>query len=184
MIGRPEKLAATVMMLGTLLAAPPTLRAGPGAAGRGPRPSRPVADYLVLIWYRADDPLGTFRYRSYDARKGEYTPAVDDWVRLMRQRFARYEVRVLPVSLAREKGGTDKLKVGSVIRRELLLAAARSGVVLGAPLSVGPAPRGDGLPSVRTDPRPSRTPGAGGSTNINPVTPPMPFPMPYTRPHP
>ena len=42
--------------------------------------------------------------------------------------------------LDRVRGATEKLKVGSVIHRELLIAAAQSGVVLGAPLRIGPGP--------------------------------------------
>lgn len=183
MIDRPGKLAAIALILGTALAAPPPTAAGPGAAGRGPRSPRSAADYVVLVWYRRDDPLGTFRYRYYDARKGEYTPAVDDWLRLLREKYPRYEARALPVDLSREEGRTEKLKVGSVIHRELILAAAEAGIVPGAPMTLAPGPHADAQRPARSLPRPE-TPGAGGSTPINPVGAPTPFPMPYTRPHP
>ena len=93
-------------------------------------------------------------------------------------------VRAVPVDLEREHGANEKLKVGAVIQRELLLAAARSGVVVGAPpMRIG---RGPDSGPHRVSPRNSlmETPGTGGSTNINPVTPRMPFPYPYPRPHP
>ncbi len=184
-----DRKTAILLTLATSLAALPQLDAGPGAAGRGPRPTRtahPIlasADYVIIVWYRLDDPLGTFRYQSYNVQKGEFTPAVDAWLDLLHHRFPHYEARALPVDLDHEEGETEKLKVGSVIRRELLLAAARSGVILGGPISTRPA-----LDTQTSRPfhsfEPPKTPGAGGSTSINPVTPPMPFPMPYVRPHP
>jgi hypothetical protein len=186
MIDRPRRKAALALVVAATLAAPHSLDAGPGAAGRGPRPARNAhpdparADEVVVVWYRLDDPLGTFRYRIYDVRKGEYTPAVDAWLDLMHRQFPRYEARALPVDLALEEGSTEKLKVGSVIRRELLLAAARSGVVPGAPIAIRPATE---TPPSHPLARPE-LPGAGGSSSINPVTPPSPFPMPYVRPHP
>jgi hypothetical protein len=139
----------TVLMLGTAIviaAVPGPADAGPGEAGRGQRATgvggsdRVGVDYIVLVWYRGDDALGTFQHQTYDVRKGEYTAAVDDWLEMMRVKHPRYVVRVLPVRLDRERGDTEKLKVGSVIHRELLLAAARSGVVLGAPMQIGPGP--------------------------------------------
>ncbi len=76
----------------TVATASPALAFGPGEAAGGRRPGqtvRPVpdhADFIVLIWYRRDDPLGTFQDQVYDVRKGEYTQAVDDWVRTIRGR--------------------------------------------------------------------------------------------------
>ncbi len=184
-----DRKITLVLALAASLTAIPRLDAGPGEAGRGRRSSRTTdpflahADYVVVVWYRLDDPLDTFRYQSYNVQKREYTPAVDAWLDLLHQRFPHYEARALPVVLDLEKGATEKIKVGSVIRRELLLAAARSGVILGGPFSTRPS-----LDTQTFRPFPSsklpETPGAGGSTSINPVTPPMPFPMPYVRPHP
>src|SRR5262249_54571446 len=87
--------AGAVLLLTTaiLTAAPGGAGAGPGEAGRGPRsavegrPDLAGIDYVVLIWYRRDDPLGTFQYQSYDVRTGEYTPAVDDWLKEMREKY-------------------------------------------------------------------------------------------------
>ena len=163
--------------------------AGPGEAGGGrgtSSPSRPDltgVNFVVLVWYRGDAPLETFQYQTYDVRKGEYTAAVNAWIDQIRRKYPRYVVHADPVRLSRERGATEKLKVGSVIHRELLLAAARSGVVLGAPmrLSPGPAPTrpSTAKPDVWTE-----SPGAGGSSNLNLPGQYMPFPVPYVRPHP
>lgn len=115
-------------------------------------------------------------------RKGEYTPAVDQWVAMMRQKYPGYVVRACRVVLAKEPGATESLKVGSVIHRELIGAAAMSGIVLGGPLQVGPAPA-PSRPAARTSSF-DELPGSGGGTNSNPVDRPSPFPVPYPRPHP
>ncbi|MHB1558847.1 MAG: hypothetical protein ACYC61_15450, partial [Isosphaeraceae bacterium] len=141
------------------------------------------ADFVVLVWYRGDDALETFKYQVYDVRKGEYTGAVDDWVAMMRRKFPGYVVRVRRVVLAKEQGATDSLKVGSVIHRELIGAAAMSGIVLGEPLQAGPGLSSPSRPAARTELW-SEPPGAGGQTNINPVDRGSPFPVPYPRPHP
>lgn len=158
--------------------------AGPGEAGRGRRTSGldlAGVDYVVLVWYRGDDALATFQHQTYDVRKGEYTGAVDDWLAMMRSKHPRYVVRALRVDLARERGATEQLKVGSVIHRELLLAAAQSGVVLGAPIQIGPGPYASQRPAPRPGVR-AEMPGAGGATDINPVGRTTPFPIPYPRP--
>jgi hypothetical protein len=95
----------------------------------------------------------------------------------MRSKHTGYVVAVRDVDLAREKGETDMLKVGAVIRRDLLAAAAMEGVFLGQPLARSPAsrPEPQGRPSM---PRP----GASGAPVLNPPGPSFPFPMPYPRP--
>ena len=170
------------------LASPP-LCAGPGEAAQGRR-NPPAArsdlaraDYVVVVWFRKDNPIGTFEYEFYNVRAGEYTPAVDEWLGMMREKFTRYEVHVRPVDLSREQGATDKLKVGAVIRRELLVAAARSGVVVGAPMRIGPGPYASEQPASRLNPTMSM-PGAGGASNLNLPGFTTPFPVPYPRPHP
>ena len=45
-----------------------------------------------MIWYRRDRPLETFKYQIYDVRKGQYTPAVDAWVQLLRTKYTTYDV--------------------------------------------------------------------------------------------
>jgi hypothetical protein len=183
--------AGAVLLLTTaiLIAAPGAAGAGPGEAGRGPRSAvdgrsdLAGIDYVVLIWYRRDDPLGTFQHQSYDVRKGEYTPEVDDWLKEMREKYPRYVVRVHRVDLDRERGATELLKVGSVIHRELLFAAAQSGVVLGAPMRIGPGPSAAQRPAPRANVW-TEMPGAGGATYINPPTGTTPFPVPFPRPRP
>ncbi|MGO9467863.1 MAG: hypothetical protein ACLQIB_03785 [Isosphaeraceae bacterium] len=147
------------------------------------------SDFNVLVWYRRDDPLGTFKYEVYDVRKGEYTAAVDAWVRNIETKYPAYLVVVRGVDLKREHGETEKLKVGSVIKHELMAAAGMSGVFLdgGASLSPGPGP------GVNRAPRPAasmgslnRPLGAAGTDRsyLNPLPTPFPVPVPYPRPHP
>ena len=158
--------------------APPKPDAGAGSA-----------DFRVVVWYRRDQPLDTFKYQAYDQRKGEYTPAVDDWITLLRTKYPAYQVRVRDVFLDREKGATEALKVGSVIHEELLGAAAFQGVFLGTPTLRPPArpliPRTEvqALPAVLGRPAP---PGAAFPNRgyLNPPAPSFPVPVPYPRPHP
>ena len=186
MTGRWMKAAAALLAGIAIVAMPHPADAGPGEAGRGSRTNSAVgpiptgAEYMVLVWYRGDDALGTFEHQTYDVRKGEYTEAVTDWIRMMRKKYPRHVVRVLPVDLDRERGATEMLKVGSVIRGELLMAAAQSGVVLGAPIRIGPGPYATQRPSSR----PGVRPGSSRPSNLNPPGASMPFPIPYPRPHP
>ncbi len=153
------------------------------AAAPAPAVDLTGADLVVLVWYREGNALETFKDQVYDVRKGEYTPAVDDWVAMMRRKYPGYVVRVRRVVLAKEKGATEQLKVGSVIQRELLGAAAMAGIIVGEPLQPGPGPSSPSRPAARTNHWPA-SPGAGGQTNLNPVERGSPFPIPYPRPHP
>lgn len=146
----------------------------------------PAVDYKVVVWYRKTDPIDTFKYQIYDLRRNEYTPAVDEWVEMMRTRHPNFEVVVRDVDLAREKGPNETRKVGSVVYRELLSAAAAQGVFLGgaAPLErrryERPAPSTPSLGPM---------PGYGYSPLLpmyfqNPLPAGFPVPMPYPRPHP
>ncbi len=151
-----------------------------GAAGH--------TDFKVVLWYRRDRPLDTFKYQVYDLRKGQYTPAVDAWVQLMRTKYTAYHVTMRDVDLEDEQGETESLKVGSVIKRELMAAAALEGVVIGygVPGFQVPtnAPRtGLAAPARTSQPAP-RGATLGSSSYLNPPGPSFPFPMPYPRPHP
>jgi hypothetical protein len=157
---------------------------GPGEAAAGARAghaAQPVPrrmDFVVLVWYRRKDPLGTFQYQVYDVRKGEYTGAVDAWVHDISTNYPAYLVVVRPVDLSRESGRTEQLKVGSVIHRELLIAAAASGVFVGQSLNLSPGPSYSG-------PRPAtpvtRMPAVDRSF-LNPApTGRYPVPVPYPR---
>src|SRR6516165_1857113 len=93
------------------------------ASGQQSTPSdRPVdssrhADFKVVVWFRRDRPLESFSYQIYDLRKGEYSPAVDDWVQLMRTKYPGYYLAIRDVRLEDEKGETELLKVGAVVKR-------------------------------------------------------------------
>ncbi len=146
-------------------------------------------DFKVLVWYRRDDPLGTFKCEVYDVRKGEYTTAVDAWVRNIETSYPAYLVVVRGVDLKRERGETEKLKVGSVIKRELIVAAGMSGVFLDGGASLSPRPslgasRAPGpAASVGSLNRPLGAAGIDRSY-LNPLPTPFPVPVPYPRPHP
>ncbi len=166
------------------------------AGATGPQahpPGQPAAtpgltDFKVVLWYRRDRPLDTFQYQVYDLRKGQYTPAVDAWVQLMRTNYTAYHVALRDVDLENEQGETDMLKVGAVVKRELMAAAALEGVVIGygVPGFQVPtiAPRTGLAAPVRIS-QPA-APGAtlNRSSYLNPPGSTFPFPMPYPRPHP
>ncbi len=84
----------------------------------------------------------------------------------------------------RERGATESLKVGSVIQRELMIAAGMAGIVVGGGLKPGLGP-GPGLSATtpgaaRSAPRPTRLPGTDTSfLNPNPTL--FPVPVPYPR---
>ncbi|APW60996.1 hypothetical protein [Paludisphaera borealis] len=158
--------------------------------GTPPRVSPRHVDYKVVFWYRRDRPIETFQYQVYDVRKGEYTPAVDDWTNMMRKKYPGYEVAGRDVDLARETGPNETRKVGAVIHRELLAAAASQGVFVGP---LGTTPSGSGIrtyrePGFQVRPGPARVvlpySPLGPSFNQNPLPQGFPVPMPYPRPHP
>lgn len=165
---------------------------GPARAdGEGEGSPAAKVDYKVVVWYRKSDPIDTFEYQTYDVRKNEYTPAVDEWVEMMRTRYPNYEVVVRDVDISRETGPTETRKVGSVIYRELLSAAAAQGVF------VGPEAPPLNLPKLPERPKfldapilsPGPYPGYGYSPILpmfyqNPLPAGFPVPMPYPRPHP
>ncbi len=154
---------------------------GPGEAAF--RSSAARADFKVLVWYRHADPLGTFKYVVYDVRKGEYSPAVDTWLKDVQTKYPAYVAFGRDVYLDREQGKTDLLKVGAVIKRELTVAAALSGVMIGGP---GPILSGPSHSSQNQTPGFNRRPGAVSIDRsfLNPVSTPFPVPVPYPRPHP
>jgi hypothetical protein len=154
---------------------------GPGEAAA--RSHAVHADFKVLVWYRHADPLATFKYVVYDVRKGEYSPAAQAWLKDVQTNYPAYVAIGRDVYLDREKGETDLLKVGAVIKRELMVAAALSGVVIGGP---GPILSGPSHSSQNQTPGFNR-PAAGISIDrsfLNPVSTPFPVPVPYPRPHP
>jgi hypothetical protein len=154
---------------------------GPGEAAARSHAAR--ADFKVLIWYRRADPLATFKYVVYDVGKGEYSPAAQAWLKDVQAKYPAYVAFERDVHLDREKGNTDLLKVGAVIQRELMVAAALSGVVIGGPGHINRAPSFS--PQNQT-PGLSRRPGAvlNDRSFLDPAPTTFPVPIPYPRPHP
>ena len=175
-----------------LVTIPPGAAAGFGPGEAAAR-SQPIsarersaagnADFRVLFWYRRADPLATFQYQVYDLRKGEYTPAVDTWIKDVEMKYPAYTAFMRNVNLAVEEGKTEKLKVGAVIKRELTVAAALSGVILGSPINSSARPfeslQGLGSPTTRRS-----SPISNDRSFLNPGPTPFPVPVPYPRPHP
>lgn len=169
-------------------AAPPTPAQGP------PR----TPDYKVAIWYKRSDPLGTFKHREYDLRKGQYDARkVNAWLDTIRTDHPADFAYVLDVSLGRQSGATEAEKLESAIRKEYLeMAAIRP--IPHAPLSITPttarvpslAPASSMMAPVLGAPtgfqHTSRlSPGAGGNpAGYQPRGPTFPVPFPYPRPHP
>jgi hypothetical protein len=194
-MARHGLLIWAVLVLVIPLAAPAT-GAGPGEAAAGAdaptavRQSTRNAEFKVLVWYRLADPLGTFKYEVYDLRKGQNTAPIDAWINEVRTKYPAYIVLARDVDLKREQGATDSLKVGSVIRRELAIAAAMAGIDGGGGWAPG-ARQGPGMSSLAPSSglSPARRlspPGSGGSSKsyLNPSPPLFPVPLPYPRPHP
>jgi hypothetical protein len=162
---------------------------GPGEAAARTQPSLLIrhvarnADFKVLIWYRRADPLGTFKYQVYDLRKREFTAEVESWIKAVATKHPGYITFVRDVDLKREKGETETLKVGAVIKRELMVAAAISGVDFGGPLNISPGPSFSALNSAT---RVNRQPGplVNDRSFLNVTPTPFPVPVPYPRPHP
>jgi len=167
---------------------------------RAQSPSKPTGtvsaspahnDFKVISWFRRDQPLATFKYQIYDLRKGEYTPAVDAWLELMRTKHLAYQVTVREVDLAREKGQTEMLRVGSVIKRELAAVAGLAGVFVGDGTATGLSLLPTFTPTLGSSTAPPGLfrPGPQGpridrSLYANPPSAGFPFPVPYPRPHP
>lgn len=166
--------------------------AGPaGADGEGEGAPAAKVDFKVVVWYCKADPIDTFQYQTYDVRKNEYTSAVDDWVEMMRTRYPNYAVVVRDVDISRETGPTETRKVGSVVYRELLSAAAAQGIFVGQeapPLNLPKLPERPKFLDAPILPR-EPYPGYGYSPILpmfyqNPLPAGFPVPMPYPRPHP
>jgi len=154
---------------------------GPGEAAA--RSHALGADFKVLFWYRRADPLATFKYVVYDIRKGEYSEAVQAWLKDVQTKYPAYVAFGRDVDLDREIGKTDMLKVGAVIKRELTVAAALSGVVIGG---AGPMLRGPSFSSQNQPTGLNRQAGAVSPDRsfLNTAPTSFPVPIPYPRPHP
>ena len=134
----------------------------------------------IVYWFDKGRPLDTFKFQAYDLRKTEFTPDVERWLSATKAKFPAYEVYTRDVDLSRERGETDKLKIGSAIVREFLIVGDQHGYTFG-PYS-GPSV---GRTEV-VQPRQMRPITRSGMPPLNPVMPSTssPFPFPYPRPHP
>jgi hypothetical protein len=178
-----------IFMLLTVSLIPGTTRGSFGPGEASAHSSQRVgqrADFKVAIWYRKSDSLGTFKYQIYDMQKGEYTAKVDEWMKEVRTKYPGYYVVVQDVDLKREKGETDLLKVGSVIYRELIVAASFAGVEIGsrrsAPSSeffgLGGGPQNTGSNRARGLNRMPGTPGRDRDY-LKPAATQFPVPVPF-----
>jgi hypothetical protein len=188
-------LTRGTLTMGLLVAAIPctcgvTMGFGPGEAAGSLRPTgadvrhtQANCDFKVVVWYRRADSLGTFKYEVYDVRKGEFTPDVEKWIATVRLKYPGYTALVRDVDLKREKGANEKLKVGSVVKRDLAVAAAIAGIGGGSSFEVDIGPKNS---SQNISPRPQRQPRppAVDRSFLNTSPPSFPVPVPYSRPHP
>ena len=63
-------LLRTTLLLLAIPSGSAAMEFGPGeAAGGSQRVSAGATDFKVLVWYRRDDALRTFKYQVYDVRK-------------------------------------------------------------------------------------------------------------------
>jgi hypothetical protein len=181
LVAHQFSLRLLLVFICSLYSEPANAAFGPGEAAARSKPGR--ADFKVLVWYRHADPLGTFKYVVYDVRKGEYSPAVDTWLQGVQTNYPAYVAFGRDVYLDRVQGKTEALKVGAVIKRELMVAAALSGVVIGGPGSIL---HGPSYSSQNRTAGLNRQPGAIANDRsfLNPASTSFPVPIPYPRPHP
>src|SRR5579864_1124329 len=174
------------------------MQGGPNAAGSSAAPA-----FKMVVWFEKKNPVQTFKYELYDVRKGQYTPAVDKWLKKVAHDFPDYEVYVREIDLDKEKGKTEQEKVSSAVGKELMVTAVYFGGVPidGIPGSYLPAVRSSSGPGfgfeigaaetraqIRPLPSMHPSPGSGGLSpwylNPPPYSFPNPYPYPYPRPHP
>lgn len=191
-----RNLQALAVLLGMLAARPLAAEQGPGPA---PRPV-PPAEYKIAYWFAKRDPIQTFQHRVYDVRKGQYTPAVDQWLALVAKRYPGYEAYVRDLRL--EPGLPDRVQVSQAVTRELFVTASYYGGVP-AELMMGAGARGRAYPgtnltigsgsqvggsgfrmSLKPVPPVDGSPGSGAASPLVPAPYLFPVPYPYPRPHP
>ncbi len=186
-MARSSLLRLTLLVLAT--AAHATSFGQGAAAARAQAPDAAPdlvrkADFRVLVWYRRNDPLGTFKYEAYDLRRTQNLRGIDAWLTEMKTKHPAYVVIVRDVDLERERGQTESLKVGSVIQRELMIAAGLAGLVPDGGLSPRPG-QGPGSSATMSAPARSalrRTPLPDGDRSyLNSNHPLFPVPVPYPR---
>jgi hypothetical protein len=150
--------------------------------------SASASDYRVVFWYDRARPLDTFKYQAYDLRKGQFTPEVERWLALMKEKYPNYNAYTRDIDLTREQGDTEKHKIGSAIVREFVVLGTAhgydfAGVSPGArpPLSAPAMTRSEARPSVFRPMPGSSTPLFTPGTSPPPTFP-VPFPFPRQPP--
>jgi hypothetical protein len=170
----------------------------PAVAGAQP------ADYKVAFWYRRADPLSSMRHQVYDLRQGQYTAAVDEWLRTMRTTRPDYDAYVKDFRVDPESGESARKQLATMILGEYLDRGGPNGGygvrdaqgIYGS----GARPALIGTPRVGTWAVPAlpsegstylrgygflSAPGANRPPSYAlPPTTTSPFPYPYVRPHP
>ena len=79
----------------------------------GPEPGEEGLDFKVLVWYRRNDPLGTFKYEVYDLRRPQNLREIDTWLTAMRMKHPDYAVIVHDVDLDPTKS-SDRVAQGRI----------------------------------------------------------------------
>jgi hypothetical protein len=205
MTRKPRRVLGFVPIVLLGLVATPTQAGPPTAAGIPP--ARP-ADYAVVFWYARSDPMNSMRHQIYDVRKGQYTPAVVQWVETLPAKYPAYAAYVKEVRLDPESPASEKKQLATVILQEYgekggpyggyglrdagglygganLHSLIRPGADFSRPvpdvrIGAGTYLRGYGFVA---SPGANRIPGYLLSTSPG-TSAPMPFPYPYVRPHP
>jgi hypothetical protein len=149
----------------------------------------------VVFWFDG----ATLRHQAYDVRKGQYTKAVEDWVRRHREEidsfgyvFPGAMAIVRDISLEDEPGRTEQEKLEAGVARASRKLYAPDPAALARLLRgydrdfrsiYGPQIGGARRP---TRPLPDVGPGRREDRSYldNPRPYPFPVPFPYPRPHP
>jgi hypothetical protein len=150
------------------------------------------SDPVIAFWLERHDPLGTLRHQVYDARKGEYTTAVDDWILMIRRQYPDYLAYTRRVDVNRSDLATTVEKTVAKERAEIADALAprlrREWLRSATPYSMGGAYPWTRRPWGESGPSPSagiwRAPAAGSTSAGGPPPYLYPVPYPYPRPHP
>lgn len=187
---KPDLLSTALATALSLIAvttgpgAEPTRTSRATGASRQPAASRaPTSPELrIAYWYDRRRPLQTFRHQVYDLRRKEYTPEVDRWLALVRERYPGYEAYVRDVSLAKLRGDTENHKIGAAVVDEFLFVGVQHGY------DFGPVPGGPSRLGLSATGRPGSPlqalPRVGSTQPLSSPMPPFPVPIPYPRPHP
>jgi protein involved in polysaccharide export with SLBB domain len=78
-----------------------------------------IPDHILAVWYDTRDPAGTFRFNTYDIKKGEYDKAkLARLLEDLEHRRPEYIAKIRSIYLAREIGTTDQNKLESAIEVE------------------------------------------------------------------